>query len=172
MAEIKTLNGYDLADTNARKDLEKKITAPENPVVGKILAVKEVLEDGKLIVEWIDVTDYVKNTDYATTSAAGVVRLATGYGVGITSNGTIYSITRTLKQYENDMDGLFIGKKTLENIKANYVKEGMTDGLAPAWTEEEQTRARERQGIFTITQEEYDLLEDTTGIYFILEDSE
>ena len=38
------------------------------------------------------------------------------------------------------------------------VKAAMCDGKGDAWTEEEQVAARDRMGIVTITQEEYDLM--------------
>lgn len=71
------------------------------------------------INEWIaigpDLTDYVKNTDYATTSKAGIVKGSNAYGVafdGASIRGQEYNYT----DYENKVNTMFISKGTLENV--------------------------------------------------------
>ena len=63
-----------------------------------------------------DLTDYVKNTDYATGSKAGVVKTNSANGVGTGSTGNIYATERTYAQYQNDSNNVFVGKGTLENV--------------------------------------------------------
>ena len=38
----------------------------------------------------VDLTDYVKNTDYATSSTGGVVKTNASYGIDINSSGVIF----------------------------------------------------------------------------------
>ena len=64
----------------------------------------------------VDLTDYVKNTDYASTSKAGVIKTQPSYGTSITNDGYLYSATRTYAQYTSGNDATFIGKGTLENV--------------------------------------------------------
>ena len=59
-------------------------------------------------------SDYVKNTDYATSSKGGVVK--TGNSVSILVNGAISADTRTYEYYQNMDNKHFIGKGTLENV--------------------------------------------------------
>ena len=68
---------------------------------------------GKIGVQ-VDLTDYVKNTDYATSSKGGVVK--TGNRFTLNSSGITTCSTRTYAQYQTDADGSFIGKGTLENV--------------------------------------------------------
>ena len=61
----------------------------------------------------VDLTNYVTNTDYATSNKGGVVKTANGLAI---SNGTPYASSRTYNQYLNDTAGYFISKSTLENV--------------------------------------------------------
>lgn len=74
----------------------------------------------------IALADYVKNTEYATSSKGGVVKtnLYTGFGV---YDGVPYAYTFTNENYPNLLDTGFIGKKTLENIKEGLVKSVISD---------------------------------------------
>lgn len=61
--------------------------------------------------------NYVKNTDYATTNIGGVFKInIPTYGTAISSDGILYSPTRTLEQYNNLGNSGFISKGTLENV--------------------------------------------------------
>ena len=64
----------------------------------------------------IDLQDYVKNTDYATSSKGGVIKTGPIYGTMMRNDGYIIAVNRTYEQYQNDYDGLIIGKRTLENV--------------------------------------------------------
>lgn len=63
-----------------------------------------------------ELTDYVKNTDYASSSKGGVIKINSPQGTGIYSSGIMYALTRDYSTYQNDSNGLFIGKGTLENV--------------------------------------------------------
>jgi hypothetical protein len=64
----------------------------------------------------VDLTDYVKNTDYATPSKAGIIK--SGYnGLQVDStNGKTYCDTYTYANYGNVENQRFISKGTLENV--------------------------------------------------------
>lgn len=64
----------------------------------------------------IDLSDYVKNTDYATNSTGGVIKFSTSYGTTVGNDGILKSSARTYEQYTSANDGLLIGKGTLENV--------------------------------------------------------
>lgn len=69
----------------------------------------------------VDLTDYVKNTDYATTIKSGVIRIDSNLGTDIGSEGNIRGTIRTKEQYNNDSILSILSKGTLENIKENLV---------------------------------------------------
>ena len=65
----------------------------------------------------VDLTDYVKNTDYASAGKAGVVKanVGTGFDVNVNTGNpapTLYNYS----QYTNASNYVFIGKGTLENV--------------------------------------------------------
>lgn len=67
----------------------------------------------------INLADYVKNTDYASTNKGGVVKANNYYNANISSNsGTLFCDTNTYVQYERKEDNSFISKGTLENVVA------------------------------------------------------
>lgn len=67
-----------------------------------------------------DLTDYVKNTDYATDKVAGVVKLHTDYGIR-SIDGSVASVSRTIEQYNTMSNYAFISKGTLENVLADKI---------------------------------------------------
>ena len=70
---------------------------------------------GKIGVQ-VDLTDYVKNTDYATNSVGGVVKGTSARNFQIDTNGLPFSQANTYNDYQNKNDNAFIGKGTLENV--------------------------------------------------------
>ena len=61
--------------------------------------------------------DYVKNTDYATSSTAGVVKMsAINYGFNVDNSGYINAQISTYNDYLNKSGYYNIGKGTLENV--------------------------------------------------------
>lgn len=71
---------------------------------------------GKIGVH-VDLTDYVKNTDYATASKGGVIRANVGTGFDVNaSTGNPAPTLYNYSQYQNLNNYVFIGKGTLENV--------------------------------------------------------
>lgn len=89
----------------------------------------------------VDLTDYVKFTDYATSSKAGVIKTSVSYGTGCSSSGILIGSTATLETYTSRPDNSFVSKGTLENIKDDYVKRGLTEN-ALTFTDDEKANAR------------------------------
>ena len=66
-----------------------------------------------------DLSDYVKNTDYATSSKAGVIRCYNSDGITTnTNNGALITSVKTYAQYNSSGNWMFVGKGTLENVIA------------------------------------------------------
>ena len=66
----------------------------------------------------VDLTDYIKNTDYATSSKSGVFKVSNGAVVG--STGYITCSPKTFNEYNNLSNNYFISKGTLENVLRGY----------------------------------------------------
>ena len=65
----------------------------------------------------IDLSDYVKNTDYATNNKGGVVLPSTVYGLNIVAaNGRLYPAIKAYNEYNSFSEYGFISKGTLENV--------------------------------------------------------
>jgi hypothetical protein len=75
-------------------------------------SLEETLQD---YVQDSDLTNYVKNTDYATSSKGGVVKVNSTYNLSI-DNGSIYPAGLNITEYNNANNRTFIGKYTLENV--------------------------------------------------------
>lgn len=92
----------------------------------------------------------VGTTDYGTSIKAGLIKGYHASGFSVNSVGEAYAVTKTLEQYNTAYDMLFVSKGTLDNIKNDLVKRGITtntNGL----TSEEQTAAKEWLGIKNVS---------------------
>ena len=62
-------------------------------------------------------TNYVKNTDYATGATGGVFKTASSFNTAVsTTSGILYALSSTYSQYQSKDSGTFISKGTLENV--------------------------------------------------------
>lgn len=68
---------------------------------------------GKIGIQ-VDLTNYVKNTDYATSSKGGVLK--TGNGTYLDGNGIIVPSEYSMSSYNDRGRNTFISKGTLENV--------------------------------------------------------
>lgn len=89
----------------------------------------------------VDLTDYVKKTDYAGQDTAGVIKASNGAGIFISTTGYPLAVTATKTQYDSANATYFIGKGTLENIKDDLIKRGLTEN-ALTFTDDEKAEAR------------------------------
>lgn len=77
------------------------------------------LLDDKADVEDIpDLTDYVKNTNYASSSTAGVIKSYADYNFNVSNVGIPYASVNNYSAYEIRSVNAFISKGTLENVIA------------------------------------------------------
>ena len=76
----------------------------------------------------VDLTNYVKNTDYAS-DTAGVIKVSTVYGIraGTSNNGYLVGAALPLDKYTDDK--IIISKGTLENIKEDLVARAIENAV-------------------------------------------
>lgn len=58
----------------------------------------------------------VSNTDYATSSVAGVIKPSSAIATGVSSAGVLYGTTKTYADYTSASNYMIVGKGTLENV--------------------------------------------------------
>ena len=149
--------------TELKSEIATKITAPENPEVGKAFKIKSVNDDGTFIGEWADCTNLDVRINGESIVRDGVAEIP------IANRDNVFGVVKTIP-YEfwgtgvgADRDGnLRLYPASNGNIDARQkinvspisvnnldyaVKAAMCDGKGAAWTAEEQTAARERMGI-------------------------
>lgn len=68
----------------------------------------------------INLTDYVKNTNYATKTVGGVVKVDNYYDISLDSGGALRSNTVSYNDYLTENNNMFISKGTLENVLKGY----------------------------------------------------
>lgn len=152
---------------------KSKIDKPESGAeVGKILAVKQVNEDGTMVVEWIDapsgesvdvqingtsiVQDGVANIPISTDQTYGVIKLGFNPAYGITKTGNQLITERVnINDIKNRINGYkIIGTGRIDQA----VKHALCDtgtgtgdefGKALIYTPEEQEQAQIRLGLFS-----------------------
>lgn len=100
----------------------------------------------------VDLTDYVKNTDYVTNAKAGIVRTLSGYGVIVINPAT--GLIGIQPAAENDIDEKTNNYKPIVPSKLDYAVKSVVGGHV------------------TLTQAEYDALEtkDENTYYYIVEE--
>ena len=101
-------------------------TLPESSVVptnDNDLVNKKYVDDNTFSGDYEDLTntpdlsEYVKDTNYAGSTKAGVIRVNGNLGLSIdTSNGNLKTSVKNYEQYSSMTDNGFIGKGTLENV--------------------------------------------------------
>ena len=109
---VQTLPTEDISTTTIY--LVPKATAGTNDAYDEYIYVSNAWEH--IGSTEVDLTNYVTNTDYATSSSAGVIRVGSSYGVSATTSGNLFSPTKTYAAYSDAGDYMFIGKGTLENV--------------------------------------------------------
>lgn len=92
----------------------------------KIHSLEALMAAGFVTEEMLEDGGYVKNTDYATSSKAGVIKTGGGYGAYTTGAGIIACSARTAQQYATDGTSMFIAKGTLENVKQVLVESALS----------------------------------------------
>lgn len=156
--------------TELKSEIATKITAPENPEVGKAFKIKSVNDDGTFIGEWADdggsnldvqingesiVKDGVAEipvagcTSPTQIQSTGLVHVQPGYGIGFQYNTHNLIISNPPTSFIDNRNNMWQPDYYALTVRRiDYaVKSAMCDGKGVAWTEEEQAAARERMGI-------------------------
>lgn len=119
----------------------------------------------QLETEHPDLTDYVKNTDYATTGKAGIVKVGANNGVSIgNSNNVIYVVRATDAEITAKSN---IYKPIVPSSLDLAVKVGITTNTQTL-TDIEKANAKKWLGFAPITFDEYEALVDKSGINFVI----
>lgn len=109
--------------------------------------VGTTLNPEKVQVKMPDMSDYVKNTDYATASKNGVVKVDSRQGISISQSSGVISI---VSANESEIVEKSSGKKPITPSVIDYaVKKALSDCKLEGddvWTEEEKASARETLG--------------------------
>ena len=94
---------------------------------------------------------YVKDTDYATRTTGGVVKINETFGLYIDpTSGTVTGVILALNTYDSTNKYVVISKGTLENIKDDYIKRGVTENTIEL-TDDEKANAKQWLGYATPT---------------------
>lgn len=134
--------------------------------VTSVVDFEEGTSEQATFVEESDLEHYVKDTNIATATKAGLVKPDTTYAVKVFSNGGLSSEAKTLAQYNSSTNNMFVSKGTLENIKESLVKSVGDDIYEPK---------KEAELVQTITLEEnvpiicYESNVPLKAIYFHIE---
>lgn len=179
---IEELNEIKMDKTSAYTKTESDsqfLSKPDNPVAGKILAVKSVNPDGTMVVEWVDkpegnvndvqvdgisILDDEKNANFESSDVDTVDCLK---DVTINGNSIVVDGVASFRAgygtyyYSNGIFGLdganntdivnrAVRKPMYPSVIDYAVKVAMCDGKGDNWTSEEQTNAQIRLGIRSI----------------------
>lgn len=108
---VQTLPTEDISTTTIY--LVPKTTAETNDAYDEYIYVSNAWEH--IGSTEVDLTNYVTNTDYATSQKGGVIKCFNSDGLNI-NNGTLIAATKTYAQYNSGGNWMFVGKGTLENV--------------------------------------------------------
>lgn len=119
----------------------------------------------QLETEHPDLTQYVKFTDWATSTTGGVVKVYNNaYGVMMRSDGTLSIMAASRSQIFDGMDGFH---PITPSILGYAVKVGVCDNNV-SLTDDDKANAKEWLGLTPMTQDEYEALTNKSGINFVI----
>ncbi len=146
-----TINVYAYDGNYTKHSVSYKVKARTKPA-DYIYTETEVkrfdeLEDRVAVLEAnggvsIDLSEYVKKTDYATETTAGVIKINRHSGIRIQTDGSLY--------LDSLNDNEILNKEGNNAVKGTQIDKVVKSGLAYCkedWTEEEKAAARDRLGI-------------------------
>lgn len=113
-----------------------------------------------------DLSSYVKKTDYATGSEAGVIKTSgSDYFTAMTGGGKLYATTATYDKYQANNGSMFMSKGTTENLLT------ARKYLMPEYTQTLPQTGAENKLYLVPTAEQPDVLNQTEGKEITLTDS-
>lgn len=165
--------------TSLKQFLGNKLDVPgDTPIIGKVLKIKAVNDDGSFVCEWADesggetidvriegisiVDDGIANIPRAikNTGRLGLVAIDESFGISHSGNTTtggrlsLYAVQETHITNRKKASALGFGAITTQNFDI-AVKAAMCDGIGNEWTAEEQAAAQQRIGIYPMDEEGY-----------------
>ena len=113
-------SGNKFVNTSEKQAWNAKYDKPAGGIPKTDLAssVGASLDKADSAIQEADLADYVKNTDYATSSKAGVIKTPGWSGFTTNSSGDFYPTVKDYATYDSAGDNLAISKGTLENVIA------------------------------------------------------
>lgn len=105
--------------TSEKTTWNNKYTKPNDGIPKTDLAseVQTSLGKADTALQSSDLTNYVTNTDYASTTNPGLIQVVPSYGTNVNSQtGGLIGQTRDYSQYTSASNQLIIAKGTLENV--------------------------------------------------------
>lgn len=105
--------------TSEKTTWNNKYTKPNDGIPKTDLAseVQTSLRKADTALQSPDLTNYVTNTDYASTTNPGLIQVVPSYGTNVNSQtGGLIGQTRDYSQYTSASNQLIIAKGTLENV--------------------------------------------------------
>lgn len=84
----------------------------------------------------VDLTGYVKDTDYASDINSGIIKLGGALGASLNANHNLQANVYSDANYNDKSSNIFISKGTLENIKNKYVKDALVNNTIQLTDEE------------------------------------
>lgn len=112
-------SGNKFVTTSEKTTWNGKYTKPSGGIPKTDLAseVQTSLGKADTALQSSDLTNYVTNTDYASTTNPGLVQVVPSYGTNVNSQtGGLIGQTRDYSQYTSASNQLIIAKGTLENV--------------------------------------------------------
>ena len=135
MQAIASIPQFNLSIVEALPETGEKMTlylvpkeGTNNDVYDEYIWIEQTSSFEHLGTTAVDLTDYVKNTDYAsaTTGGAGIVKCSSTFACGCV-NGYIQAANiPTIERYNNLSQYAFIGKATLQTALTEYSKTVLT----------------------------------------------
>lgn len=112
-----TNSGNKFTNTSEKTTWNAKYDKPSGGIPSTDLAsaVQTSLGKADTALQSDDLTDYVKNTDYANASTGGVFKTSNSFASEV-YNGYLLAQGKTYAQYESLNNNAFISKQTLENV--------------------------------------------------------
>ena len=98
----------------------------DNDVYDEYIWIEQTESFEHLGTTAVDLTDYVKNTDYATSTKAGIVKVQQMFGLQATANSGIFGVVNTLDNYDAMKEHGIVCKGTLDNVLTQYSKTVLT----------------------------------------------
>ena len=181
MQAIASIPQFKLSIVEALPTIGEKMTlylvpkeGTNNDVYDEYIWIEQTSSFEHLGTTAVDLTDYVKKTNYAGIDKAGLIMASSAFGTACGSSGYLTSQEYTLSTYGSRLQVKgFVSKGTLENVKNDLIKRAVTENDIEL-TDDEKTTACSWLGTaktVSLTEADYNALEtkDANTLYLIEE---